>query len=58
MALQHFEFYVTGDTFPITVYTDHNPLVFLSHVKSKNQRLLHWSLILQEHNLEIRHLPR
>ena len=39
MALQHFEFYVTQATFPIIVYTDHNPLVFLSRVKSKNQYL-------------------
>ena len=38
MALQRFEFYVTQATFPIMVYTDHNLLVFLSRVKSKNQQ--------------------
>ena len=53
MALQRFEFYVTRATFPIMVYTDHNPLVFLSRVKSKNQHLFQRSLLLQEHNLEI-----
>ena len=31
-----------------TVYTDHNPLV-----KNHNQRLLQWSLALQEYDLEI-----
>jgi len=38
MALQHFDFYLTPTQFPVQVYTDHNPLVFLN--KNKNQRLL------------------
>ena len=48
LALQHFEVYV--------VYSDHNPLVFLHKLKDKNQRLLRWSLILQEYVLDIRHI--
>ena len=36
---------------------DHNPLVFLNRLKNKNQRLLCWSLTLQDYNLDIRHIP-
>ena len=43
--------------FKIKVYTDHNPLTFLKTMKNKNQRLLRWSLALQEYNLEIQHIP-
>ena len=57
LALQHFEFYVMPAKFPIDIYTDHNPLVFLNRVKNNNQRLLRWSLILQEYNLNITHVP-
>ena len=52
LALQHFEFYITAAVFPVVVYTDHNPLVFLNHVKSKNR----WSLLLQKHSLERRNV--
>ena len=43
----------------IKVYTDHNPLNFLKTMKNKNknQRLVRWSLALQEYNLEIQHIP-
>ena len=57
LSLQHFEFYVVPAKFPIDIYTDHNPLVFLNRVKNNNQRLLRWSLFLQEHNLNIIHIP-
>ncbi len=40
---------------PIIVYTDHNPLVFLSCMANSNQRLMRWSLILQEFVLDIRY---
>ena len=43
--------------FPIDIYTDHNPLVFLNRVKNNNQCLLRWSLILQEYNFNITHIP-
>ena len=55
LALQHFEVYVTSSSLVI-VYIDHNPLVFLHKLKGKNQRLLRWSLMLQEFNLDIRHI--
>lgn len=48
MALRHFEVYVGGSCTPLVVYTDHNPLVFLSRMCNWNQRLMRWSLYLQE----------
>lgn len=56
LALQHFEVYVSSSSLPVVVYSDHNPLVFLHKLKSKNQRLLRWSLMLQEYVLDIRHI--
>ena len=56
LAIQHFEIYLSSGTFPIVVFTDHNPLSFLHKLKNKNQRLLRWSLMLQEYNLDIRHI--
>ena len=38
------------------VFSDHNPLIFIHKMKNKNQRLLRWSLLLQEYNLDIRHI--
>ena len=40
---------------PVEIYTDHNPLVFIHKMKNKNQRLLRWSLALQEYDLTIQH---
>ena len=54
LALQHFEIYVSAGQYPLTVYTDHNPLVFLHHLK-KYLRLLRWSIQLQQYNLDIKH---
>ena len=56
LALQHFEVYVSSSSLPIVVYSDDNPLVFIHKMKDKNQRLLRWSLRLQEYVLEIRHI--
>ena len=55
LAIQHFEVYISGLRV-VKVYTDHNPLVFLSRMKNKNRRLLNWSLLLQEYNLDIHHI--
>ena len=55
LALQHFEVYVSN-TNPVTVYTDHNPLKFISKMKTKNQKILRWSLYLQNFNLQIEHV--
>ncbi|MEL7523345.1 MAG: hypothetical protein AAGJ80_17300, partial [Cyanobacteria bacterium J06553_1] len=53
---KHFEYYVQNG-FEIELFTDHNPLVFLRKMKNENQRLLRWSLQLQEFNVVIRHIP-
>ena len=56
LALQYFEVYIISSSQPIKVFSDHNPLVFLHKLKGKNQRLLRWSLMLQEHDLDIIHI--
>lgn len=53
-ALQHFSVYVGCG--PITVYSDHNPLTFLSTLQTPNQRLMRWALLLQAYTLDIRHI--
>lgn len=55
-ALQFFEVYLTSGTFPIVVFSDHNPLTFLHSLQSPNQRLIRWSRFLQPYPLEIRHI--
>ena len=57
LALEHFDVYLGSTPFKIKVYTDHNPLTFLKTMKNKNQKLVRWSLALQEYNLEIQHIP-
>ena len=56
MALQHFDVYVSSSTVPVTVFTDHNPLIFIHRFKNQNQRLTRWSLFLQDKNLDIKHV--
>lgn len=41
---------------PVTVYMDHNLLVFLHRMRNKNRRLMNWSLRLQAFNVEVRHI--
>lgn len=55
MALQHFEVYIGSSSLPVIVFTDHNPLVFLSRMKNSNQRIMRWSLFVQDFYLEIRY---
>lgn len=54
LAVQHFEVYLSSGK-RIVVYTDHNPLTFLSRMSNSNQRLMRWALIVQEFNLDIRY---
>ena len=56
LALQHFEVYLTSSSSPTVVFSDHNPLIFIHKMKNKYQRVLRWSLLLQEYNLDIRHI--
>lgn len=55
LALQHFDVYVGSTSQPVEVFTDHNPLVFLSRMYNNNQRLMRWALISQNYNIEIKH---
>jgi hypothetical protein len=56
LSLQHFEVYLSACSSDVIVYTDRNPLTFINKMKNKNQRILRWSLLLQEYNLDIRHI--
>jgi len=51
-ALEKFCPYLLG--FKITVFTDHSALRYLMMKKDAKARLIHWILLLQEFNLEIR----
>ena len=57
LALQQFEVYINSGKHEIEVFTDHNPLTFLGRMKNNNQRILRWSLLLQEYNIVIKHVP-
>ena len=56
LAIQHFEVYLYAASRPIVEYSYHNPLAFVQKMKNKNQRLLCWSLTLQEYDLVIKHI--
>lgn len=55
-ALEKFSFFLYDTPYPINVYSDHNPLVFLNRMKNTNQRLMRWSLALQPYTLVIKHI--
>lgn len=55
LALQHFEVYLGSSHVPTIVFSDHNPLVFLTRMQNSNQRLMRWSLLLQDFNIEVRY---
>ena len=58
VALQNFDVYryLNATKYPIVVYTDHNPLVFINRIRNHNQRLSRWGLLLQEYNLDVHHI--
>ena len=56
LSLQFFEVYVSSSSFPLALFTDHNPFNFLNKMKNKNQRLLRWSLPRQEYDLNLTHI--
>ena len=45
-GLQHYRAYVGHG--PLTIYSDHSPLTWLSRVRTHKERLLRWSLSLSE----------
>ena len=59
LVLAHFEVYISSSSVrPIIVwsFSDRDPLTFIGKSRCKNQRLFRWSLMLQEFNIEIRHI--
>lgn len=52
-AVQKLSCYLYGNKFILE--TDHCPMTWLKQMSSKNGRLHRWSLVLQEHNFEIRY---
>ncbi|XP_066946149.1 uncharacterized protein [Macrobrachium rosenbergii] len=57
LAINHFSVYLSSTGTPIKIMTDHNPLTFINRYKNKNQRLMRWSIMLQEWNLQFSHIP-
>jgi hypothetical protein len=55
LAVRMFSVYFSSH--PVTVYSDHSPLQFLKTMANFNQKLLRWSLELQQYNLNIVHRP-
>ena len=55
-ALQKFEVYFSTNN-PVTIYSDHNPLVFLNRARNSNQKILRWALFLQNFNITLKHIP-
>ena len=54
-AVQQLHYYLLGREF--TIQTDHEPLTWLERVKCKNQKILRWSLTLQQYCFKIEHKP-
>ena len=50
-AVESLRYYLSGVKF--TVETDHNPLKWLNEVRTKNQKLLRWSLALQPYDFTV-----
>ena len=53
-GLDHFHAYVGHG--PVTVHSDHRPLVWLRRCTTANQRVLRWALTLAEYDLEVKHI--
>jgi hypothetical protein len=51
-TLNKFKFWIFGK--PIIVYTDHNPLVYLTETVPKSSKLIRWALALQEFDVQFR----
>lgn len=54
LAARHFQVYLSAR--PTTVFSDHNPLTFLHRMKDSNARIMRWSLLLSEFDLDIKHI--
>ena len=54
-GIKHFHVYLTGRHFQ--VYTDHSALKWLQSWKADNGRLGRWSLLLQDYDYDVVHIP-
>ena len=48
-ALKQFRNWIFGK--PVTVYTDHNPITFLTEAVPKSAKLMRWALAIQEYDV-------
>lgn len=55
LALTHFSYYASPARL-LVLATDHKPLTCLSNFKHKNNRLLRWSLFLQNFQVSVKHV--
>ena len=53
-GIKHFDYYLRGKEFILEV--DHKPLVYLTHFKGSNDRLLRWAICLQSYRFRIVHI--
>ncbi|CAM5074953.1 unnamed protein product [Natator depressus] len=53
-ALKNLEPYLFGRHF--TMYTDHSPLTWLHQMKGANAKLLRWSLLLKDYDMDVVHM--
>ena len=52
-ALQRFKHWIFGTR--VTLFSDHNPLLFLSESAPKSSKLMRWALALQEYNIDFKY---
>jgi hypothetical protein len=52
-AVRTYRIYLCGR---VVVYTDHSPLTFLRRIAGVNQKLLRWSLEIDQYDLDIQHI--
>ena len=55
VALQKYRNWLFGSK--VILYSDHNPLLYLTETATKSAKLMRWSLSLQEFDLEFRYHP-
>ena len=53
LAVRQFACYLSGET---VIYSDHEPLTFISKLSSRNSKLLRWSLELAPYKLIVKHI--
>jgi len=52
-ALQKYKYWLLGR--PVILYSDHNPITFLTETTPKSSKLMRWALALAEFNVEFRY---